>query len=106
MENPVKSFFAIIIVGLLFILALLFGAKNEQIVTLSYFIAEGQYRLPVVLAVVFLSGFMLSWLLASFYIMKMKLALRKANKSLSKLGHITAIPTKRTTEQLNADTVI
>ncbi|UJF20687.1 lipopolysaccharide assembly protein LapA domain-containing protein [Shewanella sp. OMA3-2] len=100
-----KSFFAILIIGLLFILALLFGAKNEQIVTLSYFIAEGQYRLPVVLAVVFLSGFMLSWLLASFYIMKMKLALRKANKSLSKLGHIATVPTERTAEQLNADTI-
>ncbi|GAA0782872.1 MULTISPECIES: LapA family protein [Pseudomonadati] len=81
-----KSFFAIIIVGMLFILALLFGAKNEQVVTLSYFVAEGQYRLPVVLAVVFLTGFVLSWLLASFYIMRMKLALRKANKNLAKLA--------------------
>jgi len=86
MENHVKSFFAIIIVGMLFILALLFGAKNEQVVTLSYFVAEGQYRLPVVLAVVFLTGFVLSWLLASFYIMRMKLALRKANKNLAKLA--------------------
>ena len=81
-----KSFFAIIIVGMLFILALLFGAKNEQVVTLSYFVAEGQYRLPVVLAVVFFTGFVLSWLLASFYIMRMKLALRKANKNLAKLA--------------------
>ena len=86
MENHAKSFFAIIIVGMLFILALLFGAKNEQVVTLSYFVAEGQYRLPVVLAVVFLTGFVLSWLLASFYIMRMKLALRKANKNLAKLA--------------------
>ena len=81
-----KSFFAIIIVGMLFILALLFGAKNEQVVTLSYFVAEGQYRLPVVLAVVFLTGFVLSWLLASFYIMRRKVALRKANKNLAKLA--------------------
>jgi putative membrane protein len=103
MENRVKSFFAIIIVGLLFILALLFGAKNEQIVTLSYFVAEGQYRLPVVLAVVFLTGFVLSWLLASFYIMRMKLALRKANKSLAKLGHVQTENSKSLAAQPHVD---
>nr|WP_275974991.1 LapA family protein [Shewanella gaetbuli] len=70
----------------MFFLALLFGAKNEQLVTLNYFIAQGEYRLPVVLAVVFLAGFMISWLFASYYIMKTKLALRKANKQLAKLG--------------------
>jgi len=105
MENRVKSFFAIIIVGLLFILALLFGAKNEQVVTLSYFIAEGQYRLPVVLAVVFLTGFVLSWLLASFYIMRMKLALRKANKNLAKLTQNAAENNKTVAVQPHVEIV-
>ncbi|QDE31158.1 MULTISPECIES: LapA family protein [Shewanella] len=80
-----RSFIAIILVGLLFVLALLFGAKNEQVVTLSYFIAEGQYRLPVVLAVVFFSGFIISWIFACYHIIKLKLALRKSNKALKKL---------------------
>jgi putative membrane protein len=60
MENSVRSFIVVVLVGLMFVLALLFGAKNEQVVTLSYFIAEGQYRLPMVLAVVFFSGFIIS----------------------------------------------
>ncbi|WP_220488094.1 lipopolysaccharide assembly protein LapA domain-containing protein [Shewanella sp. SR44-3] len=86
MEYHVRSFIAIILVGLFFVLALIFGAKNEQLVTVSYFIAEGEYRLPLVLAVVFFGGFMLSWLFAFFYIAKLKLALRKAHKLLSKKG--------------------
>jgi len=81
----VRSFIVIVLVGLLFVLALLFGAKNEQIVTLSYFIAEGQYRLPIVLAVVFFSGFIISWIFASYHIIKLKMALRKSNKALKKL---------------------
>ncbi|WP_076536502.1 LapA family protein [Shewanella sp. UCD-KL21] len=80
-----KSFIAIVIVGLFFVLALLFGAKNEQIVTVSYFIAEGQYRLPVVLAVVFFSGFVISWLFAAYYILKFKIKLRKNKKQIAQL---------------------
>ncbi|WP_247663178.1 MULTISPECIES: LapA family protein [Shewanella] len=85
MELHVKSFIAIIIVGLFFVLALLFGAKNEQIVTVSYFVAEGQYRLPVVLAIVFLAGFLISWLFAGYYILKMKMVIRKRNKTIAQL---------------------
>ena len=48
-----KSFVATVLVALLFILALIFGARNEQVVTISYFVAQGEYRLPVVLAIVF-----------------------------------------------------
>ncbi|MGL4711251.1 MAG: lipopolysaccharide assembly protein LapA domain-containing protein, partial [Shewanella sp.] len=52
-----KSFIATVFVALLFILALIFGARNEQVVTISYFVAQGEYRLPVVLAIVFFAGF-------------------------------------------------
>ncbi|GGB70342.1 LapA family protein [Shewanella inventionis] len=86
-----KSFIVVILIGLLFVLALLFGAKNEQLVTLSYFVAEGEYRLPVVLATVFFSGFLISWVFASYHIIKLKLALRKSNKALKKFTEVDAI---------------
>ncbi|MBB1380613.1 LapA family protein [Shewanella sp. SR41-2] len=91
MENSVRSFIIVVLVGLMFVLALLFGAKNEQVVTLSYFIAEVQYRLPMVLAVVFFSGFIISWIFASYHIVKLKLALRKSNKALKKFAAADAI---------------
>ena len=80
-----KSFIAAVVLVLLFFLALLFGAKNDQIVTISYFIAQGEFRLPVVLASVFISGFLISWVLASFYLIKMKIKLRKATKKITAL---------------------
>jgi putative membrane protein len=86
----VKSFVATVLVALLFILALIFGARNEQVVTISYFVAQGEYRLPVVLAIVFFAGFILSWLFASYYIVRLKLSLAATKKKLNQV--ITKIP--------------
>ena len=83
MECHVKSFIATVIVALLFFLALIFGARNEQVVTISYFVAQGEYRLPIVLAIVFLSGFVISWLFAFYHIMRLRIALRLTRKKLS-----------------------
>lgn len=75
-----KSFIITVLVALFFFLALIFGARNEQVVTISYFVAQGEFRLPIVLAVVFLGGFLISWIFAMYHIAKLKLALRTANK--------------------------
>ena len=80
-----KSFVATVLVALLFILALIFGARNEQVVTISYFVAQGEYRLPVVLAIVFFAGFILSWLVASYYIVRLKLSLATTQKKLNQV---------------------
>ncbi|MGW7676900.1 LapA family protein [Shewanella sp. S23-S33] len=80
-----KSFVATVLVALLFILALIFGARNEQVVTISYFVAQGEYRLPVVLAIVFFAGFILSWLFASYYIVRLKLSLAATKKKLNQV---------------------
>ncbi|WP_133406714.1 LapA family protein [Parashewanella tropica] len=80
-----KSFFITIVVAAIFFLAFIFGARNEQMVTISYFVAQGEYRLPIVLASVFLGGFVLSWLCAAYQIIKLKVSLRQANKKLAAL---------------------
>ncbi|MBM7072693.1 DUF1049 domain-containing protein [Shewanella sp. OPT22] len=85
-----KSFFITVVVALCFILALIFGAQNEQTVTISYFIAKGEYKLPMVLAVVFLLGFTISWLFAGYQILKLRVTLRRANKKLASLEEVTS----------------
>ena len=80
-----KSFVATVLVALLFIMALIFGARNEQVVTISYFVAQGEYRLPVVLAIVFFAGFIFSWLVASYYIVRLKLSLATTRKKLNQV---------------------
>ncbi|GIU17192.1 MULTISPECIES: LapA family protein [unclassified Shewanella] len=78
-----KSFIIAFIVAAFFFLALIFGARNEQVVTISYFVAQGEFRLPLVLASVFLAGFLVSWIFAMYHIAGLKLSLRRANKKLS-----------------------
>ncbi len=85
MEIHVKSFLLTVAVALIFILALIFGAQNEQVVSISYFVAKGDYKLPLVLAIVFLFGFVISWLFAGYQILKLRVALRRANKKLASL---------------------
>ncbi|KFZ38393.1 hypothetical protein HR45_02800 [Shewanella mangrovi] len=80
-----KSFVVTVIVALLFIIALIFGARNEQLVTINYFVVEGEYRLPLVLAVVFFAGFVCCWLVAFFYILRLKLSLKRARRRLMTL---------------------
>lgn len=85
-----KSFIITVLVALFFFLALIFGARNEQVVTISYFIAQGEFRLPIVLAVVFLAGFLISWIFAMYHITKLKLALRTLNKKNQQLESQTS----------------
>ncbi|MBV7315241.1 lipopolysaccharide assembly protein LapA domain-containing protein [Shewanella sp. NIFS-20-20] len=80
-----KSFLIAVIIAVLFILALFFGARNDQMVNISYFVAQGEFRLPVVLACVFLLGFMISWLLAFYHLAKHKLVIRRLRKQVVQL---------------------
>ncbi|AZQ10536.1 LapA family protein [Shewanella khirikhana] len=80
-----KGFFIALVIALLFVLALLLGSRNEQLVTINYFVAQGDFRLPVVLASVFFAGFLLCWCFAIYHIGKLKYALSRANRKLQKL---------------------
>ncbi|GAA5188010.1 LapA family protein [Ferrimonas gelatinilytica] len=73
-----KAFLVAACVAALFVLALAFGARNEQMVTINYFIAQGTFPLPWVLAATFLLGFLISWVLSLLVVVKLKLALRRA----------------------------
>lgn len=80
-----KGFFIALVIALLFVLALLLGSRNEQLVTINYFVAQGDFRLPVVLAIVFFAGFLLCWCFAIYHIGKLKYALSRTNRKLHKL---------------------
>ncbi|WP_095499007.1 LapA family protein [Paraferrimonas haliotis] len=79
-----KTLLVAVIVILLFLIALAFGAQNEQLVSINYFVAQGEFRLPVVLSVTFIAGFASCWLISIVFVVKLKLALRKATRLLHK----------------------
>ncbi|GGA73755.1 hypothetical protein GCM10011369_14430 [Neiella marina] len=56
-----KLFLTIVIVVLLVVLGLSFGAQNDTQVTVNYLIAQDTFSLPSVIAVVLVFGFILGW---------------------------------------------
>ncbi|WP_261389202.1 LapA family protein [Ferrimonas balearica] len=65
------------VVAALFVLMMAFGARNDEVVTVNYFLARGEFSLPILLAGTFLAGFTISWLLALGIILRQKLTIRK-----------------------------
>ena len=66
------------------VIAYLFGDNNQQLVTVNYFIAKGDFKLSWVIGFALVCGFLLSWLISAYfyYSLKMRFALtkRKLNK--------------------------
>lgn len=79
-----KAFLITAVVAALFVLMMAFGAQNDQVVTVNYFIAKGDVSLPMLLGATFLTGFIISWLLALGIILRQKLTIRKLRTRASK----------------------
>ncbi|MBY6185555.1 DUF1049 domain-containing protein [Marinobacter hydrocarbonoclasticus] len=79
-----KAFLITAVVAALFVLMMAFGARNDQVVTVNYFIAKGEVSLPLLLGATFLSGFIISWLLAFAVILRQKLTIRKLRPKAAK----------------------
>ncbi|MBW8192370.1 LapA family protein [Neiella marina] len=56
-----KLFLTIVVIVLLVVLGLAFGAQNDTQVTVNYLIAQGTISLPALVAAVLLIGFVLGW---------------------------------------------
>lgn len=56
-----KLFLTIVVIVLLVVLGLAFGAQNDTQVTVNYLIAQDSFSLPGLVAVVLIIGFALGW---------------------------------------------
>ena len=75
-------FFVLIVI---FVVAITFGANNDQNVVFNYLVAQSQFRLSSLLAMLFGIGFMLGWLLSGYFYFKEKLKLSSTMRKLKKL---------------------
>jgi putative membrane protein len=79
----VKIIKTVLIIAL-FLVALALGAQNQEVVAFNYLIAKGEFHLSTLLGVVFVSGFILAWLIFGSMHLKSKLVIRRLNKDLNK----------------------
>ncbi|PJC88146.1 DUF1049 domain-containing protein [Vibrio sp. HA2012] len=74
-----------ILIIALFLVALALGAQNQEVVSFNYLVAKGEFHLSTLLGGVFVSGFVLAWLIFGSMHLKSRLTIRRLNKDVTKL---------------------
>ena len=72
-----KRFLTLIVTVLLFIVAIVLGLKNQQIINVNYLVAQSDMRLATLLAIIFLFGFFVAIVFASLFYLKVFLTNKK-----------------------------
>ncbi|MBT0723038.1 DUF1049 domain-containing protein [Rosenbergiella sp. S61] len=80
-----KYLLLFIVVLFIFIVSFTLGAKNEQIVTFNFLVAEGTFRLSTLLASLFGIGFLLGWAICGLFWLRARVALAHAKNKVIKL---------------------
>ncbi|HEY5715438.1 MAG TPA: lipopolysaccharide assembly protein LapA domain-containing protein [Psychromonas sp.] len=93
-----KSIITLVITILLFLIAIVVGLKNQQVVNINYIVAQSEIRLATLLAIIFVIGFIASGIIAMMFFLKLKIKNRqllKMTKRQSKeLNELRALPAK------------
>ncbi len=58
-----KYLLIFLLVLAIFVISVTLGAQNDQIVTFNYLLAQGEFRISTLLAVLFAAGFAIGWLI-------------------------------------------
>jgi len=80
-----KYLILFIVVLFIFIVSFTLGAKNEQVVTFNFLVAEGTFRLSTLLASLFGIGFLLGWVICGLFWLRARVALAHAKNKVIKL---------------------
>ncbi|MDV2857853.1 MULTISPECIES: LapA family protein [Oceanimonas] len=93
-----KIIFGLIMLAILFAVGLTLGSQNDQLVHVNYLLAQGDYRLSSLLAVVFVAGFLLGWLVFGLVMLRLKMTNKGLNKKVERqhreLEELRALPVK------------
>ena len=84
----------IVAVIALFLIALALGSQNQTIVNFNYLLAQGDFHLSTLLGVVFVSGFVLAWIVFGSMQMKSQLQIHRLKKKLNKQSKQIAVEPK------------
>lgn len=92
----VKYFLIFLLVLAIFIISVTLGAQNDQQVTFNYLLAQGQFRISTLLAVLFASGFAIGWLVCGLFWLRVRVSLMRTeskNKRLEQqIAQVNAAP--------------
>ncbi|WP_386696939.1 LapA family protein [Lonepinella sp. MS14436] len=68
-----KYILGIILVIAVLLVAVTIGANNDQVITFNYMVAESEFKLSTLVALLFGLGLILGWLLTGIFYLRIKI---------------------------------
>ena len=94
--SHVKYLLIFLLVLAIFVISITLGAQNDQLVTFNYLLAQGEYRISSLLAVLFAAGFAIGWLICGLFWLKVRVSLARAERKIKRLENqiapVTDVP--------------
>jgi len=92
----VKYLLIFLLVLAIFVVSITLGAQNDQQVTFNYLLAQGEYRISTLLAVLFAAGFAIGWLICGLFWLRVRVSLVRAERKIKRLENqlapVTTVP--------------
>ena len=80
----IKYIFGLIIVLAIVLVAVTVGANNDQVITFNYIVAQSQFQLSTLVAILFGLGLILGWFITGFFYIKLKLKYIALNRQIKR----------------------
>lgn len=80
-----KYLLIFLVVLVIFIISVTLGAHNDQIITFNYLLAQGEFRISTLLAVLFGAGFILGWAICGLFWLRVRVSLGNAQRKVRRL---------------------
>lgn len=99
MGSDVKYLVILLLVLAIFIVSVTLGAQNGTQVHFNYLIAQGEFSISTLLAVLFGAGFLIGWIICGLFWLRVRVSLMRAERKVKKLeqqliaSHIPGTPT-------------
>ncbi len=83
--SNVKYLLIFLLVLAIFVVSVTLGAQNDQQVTFNFLLAQGEYRISTLLAVLFAAGFAIGWLICALFWLRTRVSLARAERKIKRL---------------------
>ncbi|XIX04810.1 LapA family protein [Escherichia coli] len=80
-----KYLLIFLLVLAIFVISVTLGAQNDQQVTFNYLLAQGEYRISTLLAVMKKKRFAIGWLICGLFWLRVRVSLARAERKIKRL---------------------
>ncbi|MXP67400.1 LapA family protein [Pantoea sp. Aalb] len=80
-----KSLLIFFVILVIFIISVILGAQNNQVITFNFLFAKIECQISTLLACLFSAGFMLGWTICGFFWLRTRLTLSNVQRKLKRI---------------------